>query len=94
MVASLTLADTDKGKDNVIATLYLANSQGTSQYYSNISNVKGNNSYSRSIIRNNVLLDANNEDWNLFSQGGVGSFAEQYLVQPKNIKYQDRKSVV
>ncbi|MCX4367283.1 MAG: hypothetical protein OSJ67_04730, partial [Clostridia bacterium] len=94
MVASLTLADTDKGKDNVIATLYLANSQGTSQYYSNISNVKGNNSYSRSIIRNNVLLDANNEDWNLFSQGGVGSFAEQYLVQPKNIKYQQTETML
>ncbi|MCX4367859.1 MAG: DUF6273 domain-containing protein, partial [Clostridia bacterium] len=94
MVASLTLADTEARNDNVIVTLYLANNQGTSQYYSDRSNNKGNNSYSRSIIRNNVLLDASNEDWNLFSQGGVGSFAEQYLVQPKNIKYQQTETIM
>ncbi len=68
MVASLTLADTDNGRDNVIATLYLANNQGTSQYYSDSNNTKGNNSYSRSIIRNDVLLNKDNTTWNMFSQ--------------------------
>ena len=94
MVASLTLADTDNGKDNVIATLYLANNQGTSQYYSDSNNTKGNNSYSRSIIRNNVLLNKDNTTWNMFSQGGADSFAEQYLVQPKNIKYQQTETIL
>ena len=93
MVASLTLADTDNGRDNVIATLYLANNQGTSQYYSDSNNTKGNNSYSRSIIRNDVLLNKDNTTWNMFSQGGADSFAEQYLVQPKNIKYQQTETI-
>ena len=94
MVASLTLADTEKRNDNVIATLYLANSQGTSQYYSDNAEIKGNNSYSRSTIRNNVLLNKDNATWNMFSQGGENSFAEQYLVQPKNIKYQQAETIL
>ena len=94
MVASLTLADTDKGKDNVIATLYLANSQGKGQYYPSHTDAKGINSYSRSIIRNNVLLNKDNTTWNMFSQGGADSFAEKYLVQPKNIKYQQTETIL
>ncbi len=94
MVASLTIADTDQRNNNVIATLYLANNQGTSQYYSDSNNTKGNNSYSRSIIRNNVLLNKDNTTWNMFSQGGADSFAEQYLVQPKNIKYQQTETIL
>ncbi len=94
MVASLTLADVGEVEDNVIVTLYLANNQGTSQYYSDQTNTKGNNSYSRSIIRNNVLLNKDNTTWNMFSQGGEDSFAEQYLVQPKNIKYQQTETML
>ena len=93
MVASLTIADTDQRNNNVIATLYLANNQGTSQYYSDSNNTKGNNSYSRSIIRNNVLLDKDNTTWNMFSQGGADSFAEKYLVRPKNIMYQQTETL-
>jgi len=94
MVASLTLADTEQRNDNVIVTLFLANNQGTSRYYSNTAEIKGNNAYSRSIIRNNVLLDKDNATWNMFSQGGADSFAEKYLVQPKNIKYQQTETIV
>ena len=41
MATSLTLAEID-GEENVVLTLYLANDLGTSQYYTNSSNVKGN----------------------------------------------------
>ncbi len=79
MVASLTLAE---GSGDVVATLYLADDKGTSQYYSDHSNVKGNNMYSSSILRSNLLSDP---DFALFTGG---SFANNFLVQPNNIKYQ------
>ena len=85
MAASLTLADINDEEDNVILTLYLANDLGSSQYYSNSSNVKGNNMYSRSIVRNHLLTNAN---WSLFNTTGEESFAEQFLVQPKYVQYQ------
>ena len=96
MVASLTLADTEKGNDNVIATLYLAASNGKSMMYPIDTQqlfVKGENAYSNSIIRNSVLLNKNNSTWKLFN-GGEGSFAEDYLVQPKNVKYQHTENIL
>ena len=95
MVASLTLADTEARNDNVIVTLYLADSSGKSSYNVDYSSTEiGNNAYSRSTIRNDVLLDAGNATWNLFSQGGADSFAENYLVQPKSIIYQQTESII
>lgn len=96
MVASLTLADTEKGNDNVIATLYLAASNGKSMMYPIDTQqlfVKGENAYSNSIMRNSVLLNKNNSTWKLFN-GGEGSFAEEYLVQPKNVKYQHTENIL
>ncbi len=95
MVASLTLADTEARNDNVIVTLYLADNIGKSSYNVDYSATEiGNNVYSRSTIRNDVLLDAGNTTWNLFSQGGADSFAENYLVQPKSIIYQQTESML
>ncbi len=86
--ASLTLADI-AGEENAVLTLLLAEPDGTSIFYSDNSNIKGNNAYSRSIVRNHLLTD---EKWSLFNQTGEGSFASQFLVQPKNIKYQHTES--
>lgn len=90
MATSLTLAEID-GEENVVLTLYLANDLGTSQYYTNSSNVKGNNMYSRSTIRNHLLT---NTTWSLFQDNGEDSFAQQFLVQPKYVKYQQTESHV
>ena len=96
MVASLTLADTEKGNDNVIATLYLATSTNEmvaiNASVNTNENIKGDNAYSSSTMRNSVLLNKNNSNWKLFN-GGEGSFAEDYLVQPKNVKYQHTESI-
>lgn len=90
MAASLTLAEIEE-EENVVLTLYLANANGASQYYSNNSNVKGNNMYSRSIVRNQLLTNAT---WSLFNTTGEDSFAEQFLVQPKYVKYQQNETIV
>ena len=90
MATSLTLAEIE-GEENVVLTLYLANDFGTSQYYTNNSNVKGNNMYSRSTIRNHLLTNAT---WSLFQDNGEDSFAQQFLVQPKYVKYQQTESHV
>ena len=82
MVTSLTFGEGDK-KDDIILTLYLASSEGTAMFYSNNNDVKGNNAYCRSEVRNNLLENSN---WSLFNQ--ASDFATQYLVQPKFIKYQ------
>lgn len=90
MAASMTLADIDGDKDNVILTLYLANDYKTaSQYYTSSTNTKGNNVYSRSTLRSNLL---NWADFKLFSDKTAGGFASQYLVQPKYIKYQQTET--
>ncbi len=85
MAASLTLADIEDEEDNVVLTLYLADDLGSSQYYTDNSNVKGNNMYSSSTVRNHLLTNSN---WALFQDDGEESFAHQFLVQPKYIKYQ------
>lgn len=88
MAASLTLAEIEE-EENVVLTLYLANANGASQYYSNSNNNKGNNMYSRSIVRNQLLTNAT---WSLFNTTGEDSFAEQFLVQPKYVKYQQNET--
>ena len=90
MVASLTVAN--DGIDNVVATLYLRDDMGTSLYSSSRNNTtKGNNMYSKSILRN-TLLTVNT--FKLFSDSTAGGFAERFLVQPKNIKYQEVVRVI
>ena len=88
MVSSLTIADKD-GKEDIVLTLYLADADGTSIFNSNANDIKGNNSYSNSVIRNELLTGGK---WSLFNQTGENSFAEKYLVQPKYIKYQHIQS--
>lgn len=90
MAASLTLAEIE-GEENIVLTLYLANDLGTSQYYSSNTNTKGNNMYSRSIIRNHLLT---NTTWGLFQDKGEDSFAQKFLIQPKYVKYQQTESQV
>ena len=91
MAASLTLADIGDEADNVVLTLYLANASGASQYYPNSTNTKGNNAYSSSTVRNHLITNSN---WSLFNTTGEESFAEQFLVQPKYVKYQQTESMV
>ena len=55
-----------------------------SEFYTSNADVKGNNAYSRSVLRQNLLSN--------FSQFASGNFAEKYLVQPKKIKYQHTQS--
>ena len=88
IVSAITLTDsTTAGKEDIVVTLYMANSTNISSiYYSNNSDTKGNNAYSRSDLRNNLLTNSS------FAQFVSGSFAEKYLVQPKNVKYQHTQS--
>ncbi len=88
MVASLTL----DSSENVVATLYLANDLGSSEYYAvSAEGTKGNNAYSSSTVRNHLLT---NSTWALFNQKGENGFASKYLVQPKYIKYQQNQTWV
>ena len=85
MVTSLTL-DT---RGNVVATLYLAGTLGTSKYYSSGASTRGNNAYARSVIRNTLISSTDTtavSNWGLFRENSA--FAQNYLVQPKYIQYQ------
>ncbi len=88
-VASLTLADIDDKKDNVVLTLYATNyfERGIEfhKYIPDSQVRKGYNAYSSSNVRNILLT---NTAYSLFNNPSEGSFASQFLVQPKNIKYQ------
>ncbi len=91
MAASLTLADVgeeEDEKDNVVLTLYLANAEGTSKFWSTTNNTKGENMYSSSILRNHLLTDSK---WSLFNQTGDDALTK-YLVQPKYVEYQHTQS--
>ena len=88
IVTSLTLGDGDK-KDDVILTLYLASSEGTSDFEKAATSVKGNNAYCKSALRNDLLTNSN---WSLFNSTNQNDFATQFLVQPKFIKYQHTQS--
>ncbi|MDE6302093.1 MAG: hypothetical protein K2M36_00695, partial [Clostridia bacterium] len=85
MVTSLTI-DRD---DNIVVTLMLAtpndSAVGTTKYWGTAGETKGNNMYARSLVRSKLLSSSY---FSLFSTAGAGSFAEKYLVQPKNIQYQ------
>ncbi|MDE6302532.1 MAG: hypothetical protein K2M36_02965, partial [Clostridia bacterium] len=86
MAAALTL----DMSENVVLTLYLADDLGVSQFWSSSSSTRGNHAYSRSIIRNHILTNSN---WSLFNTTGENGFARNYLVQPKNILYQQTESM-
>ena len=88
IVSCLTLTDnTNFGKEDIVLTLYMAdNSNVGSVYNSNSAAVKGNNAYSASELRQNLLTNS------AFAQFSGGSFATKYLVQPSNIKYQYTQS--
>lgn len=88
MVTSLTIADIN-GKENIVVTLYLANSEGNIVFNNDASLTKGNNAYSNSELRNEILT---NSKWDLYTQTGENSFASRYLVKPKYIKYQHNES--
>ncbi|MDE6189867.1 MAG: hypothetical protein K2G37_06250, partial [Clostridia bacterium] len=79
MITSLTFDNTDD--KNIVMTLYMATPIMTSKYGENTS-ARGNNAYSTSAIRTTLLTDSK------FSMFASGDFAEEYLVQPKNINYQ------
>ncbi len=88
IVSALTLTDsTLSGKEDIVVTLYMAdNSNVNSDFYPNSSAVKGNDAYSRSSLRENLLTNSS------FAKFVGGSFATKYLVQPKYIKYQHTQS--
>ncbi|MDE5617122.1 MAG: hypothetical protein K2I78_04965, partial [Clostridia bacterium] len=87
MVSSLTL--TNDGNEDIVVTLYLADVLiNTSRFFRDTTSVKGHSMYSSSELRNTLLTSG---DFQLFSSG---EFAERYLVQPKNIKYQLNQSIV
>ncbi len=90
MVTSLTLADIGGKKNQVIATLFYFSSEVyvNSTTYAPSLNVQGNNMYSSSQLRKTLL---EREDLAMFSKG---SFAENYLVQPKYITYQHTETMV
>jgi len=88
MVSCLTLADMPNSKDNVIISLYLCNPLDIkTKFYTSATETKGNSAYSRSILRKSLLTEST------FSMFSSGNFAEQYLVQPKNVLYQ-RKQIL
>ncbi|MDE7373271.1 MAG: hypothetical protein K2N18_04330 [Clostridia bacterium] len=95
MVASLTLADVGPAvdqKDNVIVTLYLANESAQKAIYNfSDSNDWGAPIYSSSSQRKTLLhLDsAATDNFSEFDMFRGGTFAQNYIVQPKYIKYQE-----
>ena len=89
MLTSLTLANVDGKTDNVIMTLYLADSLGASQFYTQANNKRGEHVYSSSTIRQHLLTAS---QWSFFNGSGENSFAKKFLVQQKNIKYQTNQA--
>ncbi len=88
IVTSVTLTDINfYSKEDVVVTLYLADSYKLSKFYTNGSASKGNNMYSSSTLRNTLLSS------NEMSQFIEGDFATKYLVQPQYIKYQQLQSM-
>ena len=89
MAVSMTVTDsvTFGGKEDVVLTLYLADAFKNSQFESSIANgTKGCNMYSSSDLRQSLLTD---DGMSMFVSG---SFATKYLVQPKDIEYQQIES--
>ncbi|MDE6189195.1 MAG: hypothetical protein K2G37_02775, partial [Clostridia bacterium] len=87
MVTSVTKDNT--ADENIVATLYLAGVQSSTAWQSSSSTTKGSNAYSASSLRYALVEDsATAPTWGLFRHSAANDFAEQYLVQPKNINYQ------
>lgn len=86
MITSLTLTDIGEATDQVVVTLYLAEPNGESVFRTPWSNTQGMNMYSSSILRKNLL---HSDTYEMFASG---DFAEEFLVQPKYIKYQETQT--
>ena len=88
IVTSLTLTDSSvSSKEDIVMTLYLSDASSINTEFNNASGTtKGDNAYSSSILRNKLLTKSN------FTQFASGQFAGKYLVQPKNIRYQQIQS--
>ena len=92
MVVSMTLANMESENDTAVLTLYLADDyEQSTMFYSSATASKGNNMYSSSILRKNLLeLD----DFKIFSDATDNdSFAAKYLIQPQNVKYQEIETI-
>lgn len=89
MATSLTFADID-GEESIVLTLYLSNEFEKQKYYINRNATRGNNTYSKSTVRNHLLTDAK---YSFFSSTEENGFARNYLVQPKYIKYQYAETI-
>lgn len=90
IAASLTITDVN-GIEDAVLTLYLAQPDGVSKSHSYNTDNPGNNVYSSSFIRHDLLTDSK---WSLFNQTGENSFATRYLVQPKNINYHHKQTQI
>ncbi|MDE6189042.1 MAG: hypothetical protein K2G37_01980, partial [Clostridia bacterium] len=93
MVASVT-KDTTSDK-NIVATLYLADTTITQAWGAN-TNAVGYNAYSTSNVRYALVKDsATASTWGLFRDDTTkdDDFAQQYLVQPKYISYQNNENL-
>ncbi|MDE7329324.1 MAG: hypothetical protein K2N57_06275, partial [Clostridia bacterium] len=87
MVTSITKDTTDD--ENIVATLYLAEPQSAMPWLPSYASVIGCNAYCTSNLRYALVEDsATASTWGLFRHTTTDDFAEQYLVQPKNINYQ------
>ena len=89
MVTSLTLADIGSSKDNVVLTLYQTQSYSSSRFFNTTVDNAQSGMYSCSELRNNLLKW---DYYKFFSNGTESSFANQFLVQPTYIKYQETQS--
>ncbi len=83
MIASLTLDN----NENAIMTLYLADYLDSYKFSSSDANTKANGAYSRSDMR--IYLKTNS-NWSLYNSSDFGS---RFLVQPKNVLYQQTESL-
>ena len=92
MATSLTLTKSTNTADpgNVVLTLMLAEDAKKSVTWTTAA-TKDSLSYSSSGIRNHLITD---NQWSLFNDCTTGSFANRFLVKPKDIQYQHVNTVV
>ena len=87
IITSITLTNDDE--EDVVMTLYAVDHLISSSYYSELGN-RGNSVYSSSLLRKTLLEST---EFELFSNNMSGGFADRFLVQPKNIKYQLNQTI-
>ncbi len=87
IITSITLTNDDE--EDVVMTLYAVDHLISSSYYTELGN-RGNSVYSSSLLRKTLLEST---EFELFSNNTSGGFANRFLVQPKNIKYQLNQTI-